>query len=256
MKLRNIIGMLEQLYPLENKLFDFDNIGLQVGDLDKDVKTVLLTLDMTPEVANEAMDVGADLIIAHHPFIFKGLKSINAHDYFGSTITKMIKNNIGLYIMHTNYDNNKLGMGFSLLDHLGVNNITFIDNTAMVYGDFDSKLTHKQFISLLKHKYQLLSLSFSGNENIDIKKVGIIGGSGFNEQSMLEASNLKLDAYISGDMTYKDALFAKTLNLNVYDVGHYVENIGFKKLVDILKNEIKDIDFIFSRLINPHYIVK
>ncbi len=256
MKLKEIINKLEELYPLENKLFDFDNIGLQLGDANSDIKKVLLTLDMTPEVVNEALSEGVDLIIAHHPFIFKGIKSVRTDDYFGDTITKLIKNNISLYIMHTNYDNSKLGMGFHLLEFLGVKHISFVDNTAIAYGDLNGQMTHEQFIGFLKEKYQLVSLGFSGNENDNIRKIGIVGGSGFDELSMQEASNLGLDAYISGDISYKDALFAKTLELNIYDVGHYVENIGFKGLFEILKNEISGIDFIFSELNNPHFTIK
>ncbi len=256
MRLRDVISILEELYPLEDKLFDSDNIGLQVGDMNKDTKKVLLTLDMTPEVANEAVNEGVDLVIAHHPFIFHPITSVRTDDYFGSAITKIIKNDIALYVMHTNYDNNVLGMGFHLLNHLGVKNITHVDASAMVYGDLDKETTHEEFIKLLKDKYQLIALGFSGNQNDKIQKVGLIGGSGFDQTSIIEASKLNLDAYISGDITYKDALFAKTQELNVYDVGHYVENIGFMGLMDILNKRIDGVHFTFSKLNNPHIIKK
>ncbi len=256
MKLQDIVSKIEQIYPLTDKLFDSDNIGLQVGNIDAEIRKVLVTLDMTPETLDEALYNDVDLVIAHHPFIFNGLKSVKLDDYFGSVIAKLLQNDIALYVIHTNYDNSENGMGYHLLQHLGVKDISFVESSPLVHGEFANKLTHEQFVSLIKTKYKLDHVRFSGSEIDDIKRIGIIGGSGFDEQSVINASKYKLDAYVSGDMKYKDALLAKTLNLNVYDVGHYVENIGFEYLVNILKKEFKSVEVNFSELNNPHFVIK
>ncbi len=256
MKLNDIVNKIETLFPLEDRMFDFDNVGLQVGDIDRSINKVLLSLDMTPELLNEAMGNNVDLIIVHHPFIFKGLRNVKNGDYFGSVITNLIKNDIALYVIHTNYDSNEIGMNYQLLKHLGVENILFVENSALAYGKLENELTHDEFTKLLKEKYKLNALKFSGKESVMISKIGVLGGSGINETNMQEAHEYGLDAYVSGDMTYKDGLFAKTLSLNVYDVGHYTENIGFKYLKDMLNNELSSVEFIYSELLNPHFDVK
>lgn len=103
MNLKSIIKKIEQKYPL-NLAYDWDNVGLLVGDLDTDIKKVLVTLEANENVINEAIKEKVNLIVTHHPFIFKKMNKINTSDLKGKLIYKLIKNDIALYSMHTNFD--------------------------------------------------------------------------------------------------------------------------------------------------------
>lgn len=103
MNLKSIIKKIENKYPL-NLAYEWDNVGLLVGDLNLDIKKILVVLEANEKVINEAVENKVDLIITHHPFIFRKMNKINTNDLKGKLIHKLIKNDISLYSMHTNFD--------------------------------------------------------------------------------------------------------------------------------------------------------
>ena len=103
MKCRELIEILEELAPV-SLACDWDNPGLLAGRSDKEVRTVYLALDATDDVIDNAVECRADMIITHHPLIFKPLKKVNDEDFISRRILKMIQNDISYYAMHTNYD--------------------------------------------------------------------------------------------------------------------------------------------------------
>lgn len=109
MRLKKIISTLEQNFPLNIKE-EWDNVGLLVGSNDAEVKKIQISLDLTDNVIEEAIKNNIDLIITHHPFIFKALKKINNESAEGKKIIKLIKNNINVYSLHTNLDSAKAGL--------------------------------------------------------------------------------------------------------------------------------------------------
>ncbi|HLR38004.1 MAG TPA: Nif3-like dinuclear metal center hexameric protein [Chitinophagaceae bacterium] len=121
MKIREIIRTIEQFAPLSYQEF-YDNAGLLTGDSDWEVKNVLLTLDATEPVVEEAIERGCNLIIAHHPIVFGGLKKLNGKNYVERTVIKAIKNDIAIYAAHTNLDNVKMGVNAMICDRLGIHN--------------------------------------------------------------------------------------------------------------------------------------
>ena len=100
---REIIKEIEARFP-KHYAMEWDNVGLQVGRSDKEVKRIYLALDATDEVIEEAADWGADMLITHHPMIFKAMKKINDEDFIGRRVLKLIRDDISYYAMHTNYD--------------------------------------------------------------------------------------------------------------------------------------------------------
>ncbi|WP_028567221.1 Nif3-like dinuclear metal center hexameric protein [Salisaeta longa] len=106
---------------------DYDNVGLQVGRADASVARVLLALDCTPQVLREAQDVGADLIVTHHPLIFRPLTSVTAADYPSSLALRLAEAGIGLFSIHTNLDAAPGGVSFALAEHLGLQEVSFLD---------------------------------------------------------------------------------------------------------------------------------
>ncbi|GAA0104377.1 Nif3-like dinuclear metal center hexameric protein [Paraclostridium sordellii] len=103
MKLKSLIKQIEKKYPL-NLAYDWDNVGLLVGDYENEVKKIMVVLEANEEVVNEAIEKEIDLIITHHPFIFSKMKKVTTQDLKGKLIHKLIKNNISIYSMHTNFD--------------------------------------------------------------------------------------------------------------------------------------------------------
>lgn len=124
-KINNIIKELEKLAPpvLQES---YDNAGLIVGDKNEEVKGILVSLDTTEEVIQEAIDTNSNLIISHHPIVFSGLKSITGKNYIERVIVKAIKNNISIYAIHTNLDNVFDGVNKKIADRLGLDDLKIL----------------------------------------------------------------------------------------------------------------------------------
>lgn len=121
MLVSDIVFFIEQLAPLSYQE-SYDNSGLIIGDRQIEVKSVLLSLDITPEVVNEAIRTGANLIVAHHPIIFSGLKRITGSNYVEKSVILAIKNDIAIYAAHTNFDSIKGGVNLAIATRLGIKN--------------------------------------------------------------------------------------------------------------------------------------
>ena len=127
--IKDIISVLEKVAPLSFQE-TWDNSGLLVGDDSNKINSVLLTLDVTEDVVNEAIKKGSNLIIAHHPIIFKGLKSLTGKNYVERTIIKAIQNNISIYAMHTNLDVIEKGVSYKMAERLSLKKIETLDVTS------------------------------------------------------------------------------------------------------------------------------
>ena len=126
MKIKEIVNALEMFAPLP--LQDgFDNAGLQIGLTDAEATGALLCLDVTEAIVDEAIMLGCNLIVSHHPLIFKGYKSITGKDYIEKCIMKAIKNDIVIFSMHTNLDNAPQGVNFKIAEKIGLTNLSILD---------------------------------------------------------------------------------------------------------------------------------
>jgi dinuclear metal center YbgI/SA1388 family protein len=121
MKIKDLIHFLEEKFPLGSQA-DFDNCGLLVGDENQEITSVLVSLDCTEEIIDEAIEKGANTIVSHHPLIFKGLKKITGKNYVEKTLIKAIQNNIALYAIHTNLDHNLEGVNAEIAARLEIEN--------------------------------------------------------------------------------------------------------------------------------------
>lgn len=117
MKLKEICDLLEQWAPLSYQE-EYDNSGLLVGDPEQEIKGLLVSLDCLEEIVEEAIQKKCNLIVSHHPIIFKGLKSLTGQNYIERTLLKAIKNNIALYAIHTNLDNIQTGVNAKIAEKL------------------------------------------------------------------------------------------------------------------------------------------
>jgi dinuclear metal center YbgI/SA1388 family protein len=121
MKLKEITHYLENIFPLQSQA-DFDNSGLIFGDSEQKITSILVSLDCIEDTVNEAIELGANLIISHHPLIFRGLKKITPKTYVERTLIKAIQNNIAIYAIHTNLDHHIKGVNAEIASKLGIEN--------------------------------------------------------------------------------------------------------------------------------------
>ncbi|WP_291399709.1 Nif3-like dinuclear metal center hexameric protein [Daejeonella sp.] len=119
MKLREISSFLEEIAPLAYQE-DYDNSGLIVGQADMEISGALISLDCTEAVVDEAINLGFNLIISHHPIVFKGLKKFNGSSYVERVVMKAIKHDIAIYAIHTNLDHVMNGVNKKICDKLGI----------------------------------------------------------------------------------------------------------------------------------------
>ncbi|MDB2656654.1 Nif3-like dinuclear metal center hexameric protein [Crocinitomicaceae bacterium] len=122
MKIKEIINYLESLAPISSQE-SYDNSGLIVGDANVEVSKVLISLDCIEATVDEAIARKCELIIAHHPIVFKGLKRLNGANYIERTVIKAIKNDIAIYAIHTNLDNYRFGVNYEIGKRIGLNNV-------------------------------------------------------------------------------------------------------------------------------------
>ena len=145
MNIRELTSFLEELAPITSQEA-YDNSGLIVGHPDDEVQQALICLDCTEEIIQEAIDHKCQIVIAHHPIIFRGMKKLNGTDYVQRTVMKAIKNDIAIYAVHTNLDNYRFGVNAEIGRRLGLQNLKVLSpkrevlNKVVVYVP----ATHKE----------------------------------------------------------------------------------------------------------------
>lgn len=233
---------------------DYDNVGLMVGDSKKEIKRVLLSLDCTNEVIKEAINLNCDLIINHHPLLFKRPSSIIKGDLIGDKIITLIKEDIALYSCHTNLDSAKNGINETIVNMLGFNSSKIIEMSgAQNYKDggigrivkLEKEMSFSELIDIVKEKLNIKNMRIvRGNEKVNV--LAIINGSG--QDFFYKAKSLGADCIITGDTTYHFASDFKEMGVSIIDAGHFsTEYIVFLKTLEFLKEKFKDIEFIASK---------
>ena len=236
MKVKDIINIIEEFAPLSIQE-SWDNSGLCIGSPEDDVSSVLLGLDCTPELVDEAIACGADMIVTHHPLIFSGLKKISPENQIGEVVMKAIRAGIAVYAAHTNADKVIAGVSGAMAARLGLENVEILDEdgdgTGLgVVGDFKEPMTVDEAVIYIKEKFDLKVVKASKPIEGLISRVAMCGGSGGSLIGKAVASGAQL--YISGDISYHNFFTQKGFML--MDIGHYESE---KEIVEILFSLIK-----------------
>ena len=231
MKVKDIIKVVEEFAPLSIQE-GWDNSGLCVGSPEDEVTSVLLALDCTPALVDEAMACGADMIVTHHPLIFSGLKKISSDDMIGEAVIKAIRAGISIYAAHTNADKVIEGVSGAMAAKLGLRNVAILDEdgdgTGLgVVGDLPQPMTSEEALALVKEKFGLKVVKSSAPMDAMISRVAMCGGSGGSLIGAARKSGAQL--YISGDISYHN--FFTPEGFMIMDIGHYESEI---EIVDIL----------------------
>lgn len=258
MKIYEIENLIEKEIP-KSLAYDWDNVGLLVGNKNNDVKKAFLTLDTNLFTVNEAISAGADIIISHHPIFFEPLKRIDYETPEGQLVKLLIENNISLYAAHTNMDVAKNGINAQLakmfdLENVGIIEKNNIDPAAGLgrYGTLKKPMKFSLFTEVVKMLLKT-PVRYCGDENKIIKKAAV--ASGACAELWEAAKELGCDVLITADLKYHQMINAYENGISIIDAGHYPTEICvmdiFEKLLsgsnlEIVKSKNKDI-FKFSK---------
>jgi dinuclear metal center YbgI/SA1388 family protein len=241
-----IIKILEKVAP-PSLQEPYDNSGLLTGQHQMEVSGVMVSLDMTEEVIDEAIERGCQMVISHHPIIFRGLKRINGYTYVERVVIKAIRHGIGLYAIHTNLDNvlyqgvnEQIGKKLGLSDmHIMIpknesNAWQGMDVGTGIVGFLEKPMPVIDFLHLLKSVMITNCIRFAGPDEKQVHKVAICGGSGSSFLPAAISSNA--DAYVSADFKYHEFFDAEDKIL-IADIGHFEsEQFTIELLYTILRN--------------------
>ena len=235
-KVKDVMAVIEEFAPLALQE-KWDNSGLCIGSPDDKVSSVLLGLDCTPELVDEAIACGADMIVTHHPLIFSGLKKISADDLVGEAVVKAIRAGISVYAAHTSADKVIAGVSGAMAARLGLKDVRILDEDGEgtglgVVGNLPEPMTAQDALELVKERFALKVVKSSKPVGCKIERVAMCGGSGVSLIGAARAAGAQL--YISGDISYHN--FFTPEGFMIMDIGHYESEI---EIVDILFSLIK-----------------
>lgn len=230
MKIREITDAIEQYAPLRLQE-EWDNAGIQVGDPEAEATGALLCTDATEAVIAEAIKRGMNLVIAHHPLIFRGLKKIMGRTPVERAVAMAIKHDITVYSAHTNMDSAWQGVSFRMADKIGMTDVQFLDvNRVDPYGEHESTsagcgvigdiepMPAREVLKRVKEAFEVGAVRYSGDGDCIVSRVALCGGAGGFLLDKAVAMGAQL--YVTADMRYHDFL-DNNQRIVIADIGHY-----------------------------------
>lgn len=225
MKIQEIIQIIEAYAPRELQA-DFDNSGLICGNVEQEVSSILLCIDVTEDVVREAVQKGHNLIISHHPLIFKGLKQITPSTYVERSIILAVKNEIAIYAAHTNMDVVARGVSGRMADKLSLKNQEILQPEGEtpyphgygIIGTLDTPVAPLSFLQHVKETFHCKTIRYTTPPDQQVQRVAVCGGAGAS--FLQKAIQKRADIYITGDFKYHD-FFLTENRIILADIGHY-----------------------------------
>ena len=225
MKIKEVLCALEQFAPLPLQE-SWDNAGLQVGLTETEVSGALLCLDVNEKILDEAIQKGCNLVVSHHPLLFRGLKTISDLTDVQRTVRKAIQRDICVISMHTNMDNAKGGVNFRIAQKLGLQNVQFfaakqvngLEAGSGVIGAFAESMAADDFVIQVKKTFGVECAQCNELLRRPVKRVAICGGAG--DFLLDEALKNGADAFITGEMHYHQ-YFGYEQQIQICVIGHY-----------------------------------
>ena len=239
----DILQFIESIAPVELKM-DWDNVGLLCGRSDKEVSTVLVALDPFPHVCEEAVEVGADLLVTHHPLIFEAMKAVTPQTTVGQAVMKLIANDITAINAHTNLDCAEGGVNDTLAQLLGLTDISVIGSEHLLRaGNFEGTLP--AFLEHVKAKLGCRGLRYVDGGKA-VSKVAVGGGSCGSE--LMEVIQAGCDTFVTADVKYNQFWDAKAYGINLIDAGHYqTENPICKVLAEKIQAAFPQLQVVLAK---------
>lgn len=230
------------LYALAPKALaaEWDNVGLLAGSADREVRSVLVALDITEPVVEEAERMGADLIVSHHPVIFHPVKSITDRDPSGRLLIQLVRSGTGAVCMHTNLDAAQGGVNDALASALGLQDAAPVAEGGIArIGTLPETMALPGFLARVRN-----ALRPNGIRYVDggrpIRKAAVGGGA--CGDFLWEAAALGCDAFVTADLKYNHFLDAGVLGLTVIDAGHFpTEDVVCPMVVRYLREKFPEV---------------
>jgi dinuclear metal center YbgI/SA1388 family protein len=235
MKVRDITAALEAFAPLSIQE-GWDNSGLCIGNPEDEVHGVLLGFDCTPELIDEAVARGCDMVVTHHPLIFRGLKRIQGGDPVSDAVIKAVRAGVAVYAAHTTADKVIAGVSGAMARRLGLQDIALMEDEGGfglgAVGTLPQPMNGEEAVAYVKEKFGLQVVRTS-RPVACVEKVAVCGGSGSSEIDAARATGAQL--YISGDISYHH--FFTPEGFMVMDIGHFESEVD---IVEILSKVISE----------------
>ena len=243
MKIKEITSVIESFAPLGWQA-SYDNAGLVVGRPDDEVEAVLLAVDVTEAVIEEAVERGCGLIITHHPIIFHPLKRLNSSSVVERCVEEAIRRGVALYACHTNLDSAPEGMSFRLAAMLGVENCTLLEPNERiegvgfgVVGELAQPVPTETYLRRVAQILSCRCIRHSRIASAEVRRVAICTGSGGSMIALAQRAGA--DLYLTADLKYNDFM-APEGGLTVADVGHFEsEYCAIEILFEILSKKLR-----------------
>ncbi len=261
MTVREIVHKLAAKYPPQLAL-DWDNPGLQVGDMERPVQKVYVALEATEVVIQECITWGADLLVTHHPLLMAGIKKVNSEEFHGRKVLLLAENKIAHYAMHTNYDVTE--MSALAQKALDLKETQVLEPT----GTFEDGATYGiGFVGLLpeammaeacceyvKRAFALPAVRLFGDPKKSVRKIAVCPGSGKGMAAPALASGA--DMLVTGDIGHHDGLDAVDQGLLMMDAGHYgIEHIFIEQMGNYLQAEFPELSVRKAEILHPFAVL-
>ena len=242
-----ILNFIDSFAPISTQC-EWDNSGLLINAHNSDVKKALLCLDITKAVVEEAIKIGAQLIISHHPIIFSPIKRIDCD----STVATLVKNDICAICMHTNLDiAEDCGVNTELAKALELNNTVLYQDDFLCVGELDTEISCDDFANYVKNRLNCRGVKYTKSGTI--KTVGVSSGGG--GEAVLLHGKYNFDALVTGEMKHHLFLYAQENDVCAVEAGHFsTEDVVINPLLEKLSDKFCEVEFIKSEsLTDPVY---
>ena len=257
MILSEVMERLEQLCPL-SFAEDWDNSGLQLGRTSQEIEKILICVDVTTQTVEQAIREGCDLIVAHHPLLFNGLKTVSDLDFVGRRAELLIRSGIACYAMHTNFD--VIGMADAAADELDlmdreVLSVTFEDDVSREglgrIGRLRSHMALEDLAAEVRDAFRLERVRVYGDLRQPVVTAAVLPGSGADEiDAALKAG---ADVMITGDVSHHRGIDAVEKGIAVIDAGHYgLERIFLPYMQDLIRREMPEMAVVCAEDRQPY----
>ena len=233
---------LESIAPFHYQE-DYDNSGLLVGDPNTEITGVMIALDATEAVIDEAVAKGCNLLVAHHPIIFRGLKRLTGRNYVERVVIKAIREDVALYAIHTNLDNvYRQGVNAKIAEKLGLTNTRIllprpgeVEIGAGLIGFLPEPVAETDFLLQVKTALRVSCMRHTALRNRSVRSVAVCGGSG--SFLLPEALRAGADVFVTADFKYHEFFDAEG-RLVIADIGHYEsEQFTIELLYQIIREK-------------------
>ncbi|MBR1788142.1 MAG: Nif3-like dinuclear metal center hexameric protein [Bacteroidaceae bacterium] len=267
MKIKEIICALERFAPLPLQE-SYDNAGLQVGlTAEQEASGALLCLDVTEEVIREAVDLGCNLIVSHHPLLFRPLKRVTDGTQVECCVRLAIQNDVAIYAAHTNLDNAEDGVNYRIAEKLGLVDVQMMQPHSVRVGErqvvagsgligyLPGPEDSLAFLQRVKDVFRIESLQHNELLQRPVETVALCGGAG--AFLLDEAIRLEADAFLTGEMSYHQ-FFGHEQEIQLAVMGHYQSEQYTKEIFyQIISDLAPDLPLFTTNVdTNPiHYLI-